>query len=196
MKVEGENVGDLLASLGNENIIGHTLAYLELRAREECEQRKSLADAPNYVAWLWISAEEVFNEMRRWCFSMSKLTDGSVFDHSYQDLVDLVFRHLETANTLSVIDLETLRSSVEFVLIARHVIVHKGFPNVYSAPSKKARKLPKSLIGNQITAADAQAIRAILKDRRFSTIAERFHSVRRILNLVDHPLARVYRARG
>jgi hypothetical protein len=118
---------DGIASLGNLNHWGCWVAGLEAQIAERSEDKRALDGAPNYVAWLLMSAEHLTYRLRWHFYADGCFGDGKVFDARYSDLLERCGAVMN----------EPVLSDAEFVINVRHVIVHKGFPNPQAAPMQR-----------------------------------------------------------
>lgn len=116
-----------IASIGNLNHWRHWVHALEQQIESATETTKYLSDAATYVAWLMLSSELLFSELKWRCFADSALQEINIFDEGYQGLLNAVKSRMTPE----------LIQSVEFVLMTRHILVHKGFPSEHHAPSMR-----------------------------------------------------------
>lgn len=137
--------GNLLGGIGNDNIRGAHIKYFEEKLIEEKEfLRDGVSSAPNYYAWLSLTAEHVFWRMRHFCYRNSEL------EHDNLALMynDLIFRFCDGCRELGLFSDDELRSLFELavkVLELRHALVHRGFPNLLPImyTEKNVRNMPK-----------------------------------------------------
>lgn len=160
-------VHDTLATLGNSNIIGGYLKHYEDEITRRHETTQPLACAPNYYAWLCVASEYVLYSVRQIIFLKSKADESEVFDMAYARLLD---RLKEVAEVPS----ETQADILLFLKI-RHIVVHKGFPNLHDVPSNSTRALAK---GVAFTYEDVREIRSrVMRPDEFPSLREQFKRV-------------------
>jgi len=126
-------LGNLLGSVGNENIRGHHIKYFEEKIVSENEEScNDVATAPNYYAWLCLISEHVFWLMRHFCFRQDDLS-GDDLSLQYNDIVTAFCDKCRELNLFLENDLKELYGLMVKVLYLRHALVHNGFPNLLPA---------------------------------------------------------------
>ncbi|MBN1902027.1 hypothetical protein JW926_11955 [Candidatus Sumerlaeota bacterium] len=71
--------GNLLSSMGNDNIRGNHIYYFENKISEYKENKnKNLSSSPNYYAWLCLMSEHIFWRMKSFCFKQSDLKEDNL----------------------------------------------------------------------------------------------------------------------
>lgn len=126
---------EVMKALGNSNYIGLYLQYFEKQINIEQELQKDLANAPNYYAWVSIASENVLYDI---CKTIHWNTDNyKIFDASYYKRLENILN----AHSLT----EEQKNSILLFLKIRHLMVHKGFPNLHEVPTKKSRKIAPDL---------------------------------------------------
>ncbi len=113
-------------ALGNDDHWGCWIKQLEEQVAKE--NHRHLSDAGVFVAWLLMSSEYIAQRLRFSYFANDSFSDQMVFDLPYAKLEE------RAASVMPTDVLDALR----FVLTARHIIVHKGFPNLQAAPAERS----------------------------------------------------------
>lgn len=175
IRANGNQIKDVFASFGNQNIWGHYLKYFEQKIKELKEFDNSISDAPNYFAWISLASEYIAMNIRVYCFVHSELSNDKIFDEGYKSLIDQLSKFTELKNS------ETIRDSAIYFIKIRHLIVHKGFPNPYNVPSRKSRPISKNI---NFTKDDVWTIRnEIIEPKNFPLIYDKFRSIVKWLSI-------------
>lgn len=153
-----------ISSLGNLNHWGWWVATLESQIAERSEEKRPLADAPNYVAWLLMSAEHLAYRLRWHFYADGSFGEGIVFDEAYAALL----------LRCKVIMPPGVHDAASFAISVRHVLVHKGFPNPHLAPMQRN--------GGKDAAAFLDVRDAMLMPSNYPVIRAKFQSVHQWLN--------------
>lgn len=119
--MEGIGLIDGLSSKSNSIFWQRHIDYLESQIEALEEYKLQFDFAHNYFAWLLIAAEYTFYEIRR--KAAFDNNNPKYFDNGYADLVKY------SKNILS----EKSHRSLCIIEAMRNILVHKGFPNTYSA---------------------------------------------------------------
>ncbi len=141
--------GNLLGTLGNNNIRRDHINFLETKLKENNESsNNAIATCPYYYSWIAITAEHIFWEIRVFCFHHNYLKNQSDLTHEYNKLLK-VFYH-------KCIDMDCYANDNDEVkiiydklvsfLMMRHAHTHGGFPNPFPASLENLKKLNKPKI--------------------------------------------------
>ena len=126
---------EALAGLGNSShLYGYIMEY-EKRIDAEKETAKSLAECPNYYAWVTVASEFVYYTVKETLFLGGNATNVDIYELGYADLLNRIFADPKMT--------PALKDDLLLFARIRHLIVHKGFPNPHQAPSRAERTLAK-----------------------------------------------------
>lgn len=135
MEKEG-NVIELLTSIGNETHLTSYISYFESQIEKNEEYNRLLTQSPNYYVWLYLTSDFIFYSIRQLLY-WNNNKDEKFFDETYKKLLDQLFEQCQFED-------KTKECIILFAQI-RHLLVHKGFPNLHSAPIKNSRPLAKGI---------------------------------------------------
>jgi len=151
---------DGVSSLGNLNHWGGWRAALEEAIESKREQEKPLTCAASYVAWLLLSSEHIAYRLRWFLYARCDLQKPRVFDYCYQTLLN----ECQKAMPVDVYEY------AKFAVKVRHILIHKGFPNLQKAPMARW--------GGADSEAEFRQIRETIKNPgNYRLIKDRFDAV-------------------
>jgi len=134
---EGQNLsGNLLSSLGNDNIRGNHIYYFENRIFE-CKENegKDLSLSHNYYAWLCLISEHIFWLMKAFCFKQSDLNEENLalgYDKLIKTFCEICLKIGYTEQ-----EIKDIYTKIVKVLVIRHAVIHLGFPNLFPIELKE-----------------------------------------------------------
>lgn len=137
-------LGNVIGSLGNNNIRGCHIGYYEKKIIEYKEfQSSALASCPNFYAWLIIFSEHIFWLIREFCFHQHNLQAPSNFNADYNKLLRIFADKCSKLSCYSPQELEDIFNEIVTILIVRHSHAHGGFPNTLPATLEFLKKVKR-----------------------------------------------------
>ena len=181
--------GNLLGSLGNDNIRGHHIAFFEKKLIESKENRNAdISSAPYYYAWLCLITEHLFWAMRSFCYKTGEFKENDDLTLLYNNLIT---KFCDTCLDLKLFDNTQLQNAYDKAvtfLELRHAIIHKGFPNLLPIvfEDRHVRNKPQKTKGEQKAKFTRQSTKASVQwfsdPKNFSEINNDFRFLLKIMN--------------
>ena len=145
-------LGNVLGSIGNNQIRGGHISYYEKKIIENNEsQRKELPVCPYFFAWIIIYAEHIFWEIRQFCYHQNDLKTPECYNHDYNKLLRFFFHKCKDMNCYTELEATNMFDHIVSILIIRHSHTHGGFPNLFPATLKHLKNIQKPTINKNST---------------------------------------------
>ncbi len=145
-------LGNVLGSIGNNQIRGGHISYFEKKIIEGNEnQKKELSVCPYYFAWVTIYAEHIFWEIRQFCYHQNDLKTPESYNLDYNKLLRSFFHKCKDMECYTELECTEMFDQIVSVLIIRHSHTHGGFPNLFPATISYLHKIQKPTINKNST---------------------------------------------
>ena len=122
-------VFDGIASQGNISHWGVWIRLLENTIESNREFEKPLSGASVYVAWMLMKSEYAFYRLRACRYVVGDFQNQDVFDKGYEWLL----KSVATSMPPEIVEAARLG------MLIRHILLHKGFPNLQDVPTDSGR---------------------------------------------------------
>ncbi len=183
LKEKHELIGNVLGSFGNSNIRGHHIKYFEDRIKELMEeQNKDVVESPNFYAWLCIFSEHIFWLLRKFCMRHEAF-NAEHLDLQYTKLVTTFFDCCRKLGRHSDDDINETYDKIAEVLMLRHAIIHRGFPNTLpiSLSNQRSYSKPSPTNGARGGSYSKEDLKSIIdkfsNPQNFESIRDSFYSI-------------------
>ena len=152
---------ELAISKINADFWSSWIDQLRCKIEDSQEPKKDLKDAPHFVSWVLLSCEYLSSQLKSMTFINSGLYDSKSLDEGYVDTIKH-YKEKMDSNTFA---------AMRFTIGCRHVIIHKGFPNMHRQTLLKKR----GFTNDELYA----ILEVITNPSRFEEILQRFQVLER-----------------